>query len=246
MRGKIEKRSADHVSPYSLIKASIPNNERGIAKNKICMKSVFRVDTMIKRFNANKARLRRHQRTRRRLIGSQARPRLNIFRSGYHIYAQVIDDTTGRTLASASSLDENLRDFKPAVEAKPQNEGAGQVSEPVVEASTEAPARGKGAKAEKAAPKSQAKGGQPQKGGVAQPKTVLPAAQKAVAKTQVEALAAIASNRKVALAREVGKLVGQRAKEQGVKQVVFDRGGYAYHGRVAALAEGAREVGLDF
>ncbi|MBA2392153.1 MAG: hypothetical protein H0V70_05345 [Ktedonobacteraceae bacterium] len=56
----------------------------------------------------------------------------------------------------------------------------------------------------------------------------------------------MASNRKVALAREVGKLVAQRAKEQGVKQVVFDRGGYAYHGRVAALAEGAREVGLDF
>lgn len=245
MRGTIGKRSADHVSLYSLIKASIPDNERGIAKNKIYTKVVFRVDAMIKQFNSNKARLRRHQRMRRRLIGSQARPRLNIFRSGYHIYAQVIDDTTGRTLASASSLDENLRDFKPAEEAKPQTEGADQVSEPAVEAATETPARGKGAKAEKAAPKSQAKGGQ-QKGGVAQPKTVLPAAQKGTAKTQVEALAAIASNRKVALAREVGKLVAQRAKEQGVKQVVFDRGGYAYHGRVAALAEGAREVGLDF
>lgn len=245
MRGTIGKRSADHVSLYSLIKAAIPDNERGIAKNKIYTKVVFRVDAMIKQFNSNKARLRRHQRMRRRLIGSQARPRLNIFRSGYHIYAQVIDDTTGRTLASASSLDENLRDFKPAEEAKPQTEGADQVSEPAVEAATETPARGKGAKAEKAAPKSQAKGGQ-QKGGVAQPKTVLPAAQKGTAKTQVEALAAIASNRKVALAREVGKLVAQRAKEQGVKQVVFDRGGYAYHGRVAALAEGAREVGLDF
>ena len=246
MRGKIGKRSADHVSPYSLIKASIPDNERGIAKNKICTKVVFRVDAMIKQFNSNKARLRRHQRMRRRLIGSQARPRLNIFRSGYHIYAQVIDDTTGRTLASASSLDENLRDFKPTVEAKPETKGADQPSEPVVEAATEAPARGKGAKAEKAAPKSQTKGGQQPKGGVAQPKTVLPAAQKGAAKTQIEELAAIASNRKVALAREVGKLVAQRAKEQGVKQVVFDRGGYAYHGRVAALAEGAREVGLDF
>ncbi|WP_170142903.1 50S ribosomal protein L18 [Thermosporothrix hazakensis] len=59
-------------------------------------------------------------------------------------------------------------------------------------------------------------------------------------------LAPIASNRKVALAREVGKLLAQRAQEKGVKQVVFDRGGYAYHGRVAALAEGAREAGLDF
>nr|WP_151757322.1 50S ribosomal protein L18 [Dictyobacter vulcani] len=56
----------------------------------------------------------------------------------------------------------------------------------------------------------------------------------------------MSSNRKVAIAREVGKIVAQRAKEKGIAQVVFDRGGYAYHGRVAALAEGAREVGLDF
>ncbi|HYX49421.1 MAG TPA: 50S ribosomal protein L18, partial [Ktedonobacteraceae bacterium] len=59
-------------------------------------------------------------------------------------------------------------------------------------------------------------------------------------------LEAIADNRKVALAREVGKLVAQRAKDKGISQVVFDRGGYAYHGRVAALAEGAREIGLSF
>jgi ribosomal protein L18 len=202
---------------------------------------------MIKRFNANKARLRRHQRTRRRLIGSVARPRLNIFRSGNHIYAQVIDDSTGRTLAAASSLDEGLRDFKPVAASQPGTERVEETPAPV-EAAAEAPARGKGAKAEKAkAPaKPQAKGGQQQKGGTTQPKIVLPAAQKGVAKTQIEALAAISTNRKVALAREVGKLVAQRAKEQGVKQVVFDRGGYAYHGRVAALAEGAREVGLDF
>ena len=74
----------------------------------------------------------------------------------------------------------------------------------------------------------------------------MPAAQRGEAKTQVEQLAAIANNRKVAVAREVGKLVAQRAKEKGVSRVVFDRGGYAYHGRVAAVAEGAREVGLDF
>ncbi len=209
------------------------------------MELVFRVDTMIKRFNSNQARLRRHQRTRRRLIGSQARPRLNIFRSGNHIYAQIIDDSTGRTLAAASSLDEGLRDFKPAVVSQPGAEREGTPA-PVVEVAAQAPARGKGAKVEKAPAKSQAKGGQQQKGGTAQPKTVLPAAQKGAAKTQIEALAAIASNRKVALAREVGKLIAQRAKEQGVKQVVFDRGGYAYHGRVAAVAEGAREVGLDF
>ncbi|HEX4205365.1 MAG TPA: 50S ribosomal protein L18 [Ktedonobacteraceae bacterium] len=141
---------------------------------------------MIKQFHANQARLRRHLRMRSRLAGSQERPRLNVFRSGHHIYAQVIDDTTGRTLASASTLDEKLRDFKPAKNGKEKKQ--------------ETP----------------------------------------------ETLAAIADNRKVALAREVGKLIAERAKEQGVSKVVFDRGGYAYHGRVAALATGAREVGLDF
>ena len=74
----------------------------------------------------------------------------------------------------------------------------------------------------------------------------MPAAPKHEKKTPQEALVAIANNHKVSLAREVGKLVAQRAKEKGVTQVVFDRGGYAYHGRVAALAEGARETGLDF
>jgi ribosomal protein L18 len=199
---------------------------------------------MIKRFNANQARLRRHQRMRRRLAGSVARPRLNIFRSGHHIYAQVIDDSTGRTLASASSLEESLRDFKPV--SQPGTERVEETAAPVVEVAAEAPVRAKGAKAEKAPAKAPAKGGGPQKGGTAQPKIILPTAVKGVAKTPVEALVAISNNRKVALAREVGKLVAQRAKEQGVKQVVFDRGGYAYHGRVAALAEGAREVGLDF
>ncbi len=203
---------------------------------------------MIKRFEANKARLRRHQRIRRHLDGTTSRPRLNIFRSGHHIYAQVIDDTTGRTLAAASSLDESLNNFappQPAASAQEQHASSVAAELPVEAVATEAQpaARGKSAKAEKP----QAKGA-PAKGGknAPQAKTVLPAAQKAAAKTPVEALAAISSNRKVALAREVGKLVAQRAKEKGVTQVVFDRGGYAYHGRVAALAEGAREVGLDF
>jgi ribosomal protein L18 len=213
---------------------------------------------MIKRFNANKARLRRHQRMRSHFEGSQARPRLNVFRSGHHIYAQVIDDTTGRTLAAASSLDASLRDFKVQRDPSTMEKVGGALQSvaekavEVVEAAAEAlPGRGKGAKAEKQPAKPQAKGGQPQKGGQrggaqAQPKTILPAAQKRSDKTPVEALAAIADNRKVALSREVGKLVAQRAKEKGVKQVVFDRGGYAYHGRIASLAEGAREAGLDF
>ena len=210
---------------------------------------------MIKRFNANSARLKRHRRMRNRLAGSQQRPRLSVFRSGHHIYAQIIDDTTGQTLVAASSLEENLRDFKPK-DSSPLSK-VGDVLQAVVETASgvvemaaevlPGTGKGKGAKAEKAAPKAPAKG-QQQKGGKpgAQVKTVLPTAQKGTAKTPVEALAAIADNRKVAVAREVGKLVAQRAKEKGVSRVVFDRGGYAFHGRVAALAEGARESGLDF
>jgi ribosomal protein L18 len=205
---------------------------------------------MIKQFHANKARLQRHQRIRNRLEGSPVRPRLSVFRSGSQIYAQVIDDTTGRTLVAASSLDESLRDFKPAITAPVVQKKAEPAETPVEVAASAAPARGKGAKVEKPAAKGGAqsqKGGAPAKGGKpGQPKTVLPTAQKGEAKTPVEALAAIANNRKVAIAREVGKLVGRRAKEKGVTRVVFDRGGYAYHGRVAALAEGAREAGLDF
>jgi len=203
---------------------------------------------MIKQFHANKARLQRHQRIRNHLEGSPTRPRLSVFRSGSHIYAQVIDDATGRTLVAASSLDESLHDFKPAVTAPIAQKKTEPTEAPVVVEASAVPAKGKGAKVEKPAAKGGAqKGGPPAKGGKpGQAKTVLPTAQKGVAKTPVEALAAIANNRKVALAREVGKLVGHRAKEKGVTRVVFDRGGYAYHGRVAALAEGAREAGLDF
>jgi ribosomal protein L18 len=197
---------------------------------------------MIKQFNANKARLKRHLRLRNRVEGSQERPRLSVFRSGTQIYAQVIDDVTGRTLASASSLDAILKDFKPSEQKAPAKHGEEAEAEEV-EVSTEAAPGKKGAKAVKAPAKSQ---GQAKPGRVAQPKTVLPTAQKGEKKTPVEALAAISSNHKVALAREVGKLVAQRAKEKGIEQVVFDRGGYPFHGRVAALAEGAREVGLKF
>jgi ribosomal protein L18 len=203
---------------------------------------------MIKQFNANRARLKRHLRMRSHMEGSQERPRLSVFRSGHHIYAQIIDDTTGQTLAAASSLEETLRSFKPEVKAAAKGErGTAAEDEAQVETAAEAaPAKGKGAKQAPKAPA--AKGAQPQKGGkpAAQVKTVLAPAQKGSTKTQVEALSAIAGNRKVAVAREVGKLVAQRAKEKGVSRVVFDRGGYAYHGRVAALAEGAREVGLNF
>jgi ribosomal protein L18 len=213
---------------------------------------------MLKQFHANKARMRRHQRIRHRLEGSPSRPRLNVFRSGQHIYAQIIDDSVGRTLVSASSLDESLRSFAPSSQQQEEHhsllERVGDAlhtaAEKAVEVAQEvAPTSGKGAKAAKAPKGGQAqKGAAPAKGGkpTQSAKTVLPAAQKGAKKTPVEALAAISNNRKVALAREVGKLVAQRAKEQGVSRVVFDRGGYTYHGRVAALAEGAREAGLDF
>ena len=207
---------------------------------------------MIKRFNANKARLKRHRRLRSHLEGSQSRPRLNVYRSGMHIYAQIIDDTTGRTLVAASSLDEAMRGFAPEKKAAPAVESKKEATPEaalIEMAASAAPTRGRGAKSEKAQPK----GGQSQKGSAAkggkaftQVKTQLPSAVKGAKKTPIEALSAISDNRKVALAREVGKLVAQRAKEKGISQVVFDRGGYAYHGRVAALAEGAREIGLSF
>lgn len=200
---------------------------------------------MIKQFNPNRARLRRHRHMRRHLAGTSSRPRLNVFRSGLHIYAQIIDDATGTTLVAASSLDESLQNFQPtpsiALTTPEQEASTQEEAEPVAPTTEAASVKGKGAKTEKSA-KLQAKGGKPG----TQVKMVLPAAQRGQKKTPKEALAPIADNRKVALAREVGKLVAQRAQEKGVTRVVFDRGGYAYHGRVAALAEGAREVGLDF
>lgn len=111
----------------------------------------------------NQIRLRIHQRIRRRVKGSDARPRLAVFRSVKHIYAQVIDDDKGHTVVAASTAE---------------------------------------------------KGGK--NGG------------------------------NVAGAQEIGKLVAERAKEKGIKAVVFDRGGYQYHGRVKALAEAARQAGLEF
>ncbi|GGJ00955.1 50S ribosomal protein L18 [Alicyclobacillus cellulosilyticus] len=122
---------------------------------------------MITKPDRNEARQRRHRRVRKRIFGTPERPRLNVFRSNKHIYAQVIDDTKGHTLVSASTLDKELR-------------------------------------------------GQLESG------------------SDIEA------------ARKVGELVAKRALEKGVKAVVFDRGGYLYHGRVRALADAAREAGLEF
>ena len=122
---------------------------------------------MLKKVDKNQKRLERHYSIRNKITGTPERPRLNIFKSSKHIYAQVIDDATGTTLASASTQDKELKD---------------QVAE----------------------------------------------------LTKKEA------------AKLVGKTVGERAKEKGINSVVFDRGGYLYHGRVQLLAEGARESGLEF
>ncbi len=134
---------------------------------------------MIHKVEKKEIRSRIHRRIRRKLRGTSERPRLAVFRSVAHIYAQVIDDAEGKTLVAASSLD---KDAKPA----------------------------KAAKGSKAAKSAKTGGGN------------------------------------VAAAKTIGKLVAERAKETGITRVVFDRGGYPYHGRVRALAEAARAAGLEF
>lgn len=113
-------------------------------------------------------RQRRHVRVRAKVQGTAARPRLNVYRSSAHIYAQVIDDNNGHTMVAACDLDEAVR----------ERAGSGAT--------------------------------------------------------------------KSARAKVVGEVVGERAKEAGIQTIVFDRGGYLYHGRVKAVAEGAREAGLQF
>lgn len=119
---------------------------------------------MVKQWDSNKARLHRHVRVRAKISGTAARPRLNVFRSAKHIYAQLIDDVAGATLCQASSMDKGF-------------EGTGG-----------------------------------NKDG----------------------------------SKKVGTMLAQRAQEKGISEVVFDRSGYLYHGRVKELAEGAREGGLKF
>ena len=120
---------------------------------------------MITKLDKNKVRKKRHARVRAKLSGTATRPRLNVFRSNQHIYAQVIDDLNSVTIASASTFDKDL-----TLESTGNTEAA----------------------------------------------------------------------------IKVGELVAKRAVEKGVNEVVFDRGGYLYHGRVKALADAAREAGLQF
>ena len=196
---------------------------------------------MIKSFNANKARLRRHRRVRKRVQGTAERPRLSVFRSAEHIYAQIIDDEHGLTLVAASSLE---KDGHGANGSAPKGSAASQ----------QAPQRGKGAKVAKAeaeAPADKAekpaKGEKAGKGGKAEKAAPAPAEAESPEDEQTPAgLKGIADNHKVVVAQSIGHLIAERARERGITKVVFDRGGYIYHGRVAALAAGAREGGLDF
>ena len=119
---------------------------------------------MVSNVNKNAMRLKRHIRVRGKISGTPECPRLNVFRSATNIYAQIIDDVNGVTLASASTLEKDFEGATGNVEA----------------------------------------------------------------------------------AKKIGLVLAERAKAKGIEDVVFDRGGYLYHGRVAALAEGAREAGLEF
>lgn len=122
---------------------------------------------MIRKGIKNKARQKRHLRVRKNVTGTMERPRLNVFRSLSHVYAQIIDDVAGKTLVSASTMDKDL---------SIPNEYGGNIE----------------------------------------------------------------------AAKIVGAAVATRALAKGINKVVFDRGGYIYHGRVAALAQAAREAGLEF
>lgn len=140
-------------------------------------------------------RQKRHRHVRRRVVGTPEKPRLCVFRSSKHIYAQIVDDTVGQTLAAASTLKIAPVSADQAAETDKQK----------------ADTKGK-------------KGGKKDKKGKKAP---------VVGKKTLEA-------------QQVGRLIAEVAKEKGISKVSFDRGGFLYHGRVAALAEEARKNGLEF
>jgi large subunit ribosomal protein L18 len=177
----------------------------------------MKVKTKIKNEKTYK-RERRHLRVRQRVVGTLGKPRLCVFKSAKHIYAQIVDDTTGRTLVSVSSLKLGPLTVPQAPETKPQ------AAEPAAEAKPVAKTEAKGKGKEKDKDKGKGKEKPPEK----KEKKVWVGGLKTVA------------------AREVGRLVAEAAKAKGISVVCFDRGGYLYHGRVAALADAARRNGLRF
>lgn len=189
---------------------------------------------MIRRTNKNEIRGRIHERIRSKVRGTPERPRLAVFRSLSHIYAQLIDDTKGKTLVAASSSETDLR------------KETGKEEPPV---KTEARAPKTSVVAEKAGPPKEEKAGAPKekKGGkkAAAAAPDAPPAATPAPKTAPAAPTKVAGGN-LGGARLIGKTIAARAKEKGIKRVVFDRGGYIYHGRVKALADAAREAGLEF
>ncbi len=179
---------------------------------------------MIKKKYSNESRLRRHRRVRKKVSGTSLRPRLSVFRSGNQIYAQIIDDERQTTLVAASSRDAELEELAKAEGVQLSKGSAKAEAKPASKATAKAKAESKGA--------AKASGGESAPTEASAEDGAVPPA--------------IVDNRRMVQARLVGKLVARRAQTQGIQKVVFDRGGYLYHGRVAALATGAREGGLDF
>ena len=190
---------------------------------------------MIQRTNKNEIRGRIHQRIRRKVRGTAERPRLAVFRSLTHIYAQLIDDTKSQTLVAASSTEEGLDN----VAVAPAPKAAAVKAESPKAEKTEKPDKAeKGEKGEKkAGKKAAAAPAEAPAAAPLAPPAAAPAAPAAPTK---------ARGGNVAGARLIGKTIADRAKEKGIKAVVFDRGGYIYHGRIKALADAARKAGLEF
>jgi large subunit ribosomal protein L18 len=188
---------------------------------------------MIQRTNKNEIRGRIHQRIRRKVHGTAERPRLAVFRSLTHIYAQLIDDTKSQTLVAASSTEEGLDNV--AVAAPPPKTAAVKAESPKAEKTEKTEKTDKAEKGEKKGGKKAAQAAP------AAPAETAPAAAPAAPPAPTKARGG-----NVAGARLIGKTIADRAKEKGIKAVVFDRGGYIYHGRVKALADAARKAGLEF
>jgi large subunit ribosomal protein L18 len=191
---------------------------------------------MIRRTNKNEIRGRIHERIRSKVRGTPERPRLAVFRSLSHIYAQLIDDTKGKTLVAASSSETDLRK-ETGKEAPPVKTEARAPKTAVIAEKAGAP------KEEKAGAPKEKKGGKKAAAAAEAPDSGAPAPP--APKTASAAPIKVGGGN-LGGARLIGKTIADRAKEKGIKRVVFDRGGYIYHGRVKALADAAREAGLEF
>jgi ribosomal protein L18 len=180
-------------------------------------------------------RARRHNRIRRKISGTAERPRLAVSRSLKHVTGQIIDDSRGVTLVGVCSSDPKLGEPGPAA-------GGGEGAAAAVETEGGKAVDGgrvEGGKPEGAKEGAQAEGAKKARGGKA-------ADGKAAAGGKDAGGATPPEGAKTARARAAGRALAERARAKGIERVVFDRGGYVYHGRVKAFAEGAREGGLQF